>query len=455
MKNEPNCILCGRPITRRNDSVEHIIPNGIGGRLKRRRILCSSCNAYAGREWDAHLCEQLNLFSLLLGITRERGVTPPQEVQTATGTRLLLHPDRMTPATPRQKHVSDAQGNTRIEIAARSEQEARAMLRQAKRRFPGLDVDAALSNINSTWERLDSPLQMQPELGGANSGRSIVKTAICFAAIAGADAARCRPALEYLLNDREVHSGEVTADWPARARPDLGDSSSEPPFGFFYERDLVRHRPEQILHRVAVSSRNCGGQLLAYVEYFGAWRCIVRLANQYEGDVHSAHFVDPVTGKMTTGEVDLVLSRSEVQACFGYEKIPPGSMEQAMEPLMRATMRWRPNVPRWGTIARMGGPLDDKTLTPQMRAAIQRLVFTQSTALVRLHSQWWVASNDAADAGQWMHVSNPGEGEGAPAFTTATVAGLVRRGVLKFKGPKRRAWWPPYSASHFRAEFIY
>ena len=76
-----------------------------------------------------------------------------------------------------------------------------------------------------------------------------------------------------------------------------------------------------------------------------------------------------------------------------------------------------------------------KPLTPDMQAALARLVRTQSVALVRLWGQWWVAEQDVREG---LAASVAGSGSLDPeceTFQTRTVKGLVDRGVLRFAKP--------------------
>lgn len=42
------CYLCGKLLNEANSSVEHIIPNAIGGHLKSKNLLCKDCNSNTG-----------------------------------------------------------------------------------------------------------------------------------------------------------------------------------------------------------------------------------------------------------------------------------------------------------------------------------------------------------------------------------------------------------------------
>ena len=56
------CYLCGTLLNESNRSVEHIIPNAIGGHLKSKNLLCKDCNSNTGQKIDAEISKQLNFF---------------------------------------------------------------------------------------------------------------------------------------------------------------------------------------------------------------------------------------------------------------------------------------------------------------------------------------------------------------------------------------------------------
>ena len=48
------CYLCGTLLNESNRSVEHIIPNAIGGHLKSKNLLCKDCNSNTGQKIDVN-----------------------------------------------------------------------------------------------------------------------------------------------------------------------------------------------------------------------------------------------------------------------------------------------------------------------------------------------------------------------------------------------------------------
>lgn len=79
------CYICCEELTKDNDSVEHIIPNAIGGKLKSKELICKKCNSKLGRSTDNELAKQLEFFTNFLNINRERG-KPNDIIFTEKGT---------------------------------------------------------------------------------------------------------------------------------------------------------------------------------------------------------------------------------------------------------------------------------------------------------------------------------------------------------------------------------
>jgi len=102
-------------------------------------------------------------------------------------------------------------------------------------------------------------------------------------------------------------------------------------------------------------------------------------------------------------------------------------------------------------------------LTPEMQAVLDRMRRTQSTALVRVGSQWWAAENDVpvgqVDPQAAIEIANSADRRQRdrlmftkPVFWTGTVAALVRRRELRFVGRRTAA---AKQAGYQRAVFRY
>ena len=62
----PHCYLCGVLLDKSNSSVEHIIPNALGGDLKSRQLLCKKCNSDIGHQADSELANLQKVGSILI-----------------------------------------------------------------------------------------------------------------------------------------------------------------------------------------------------------------------------------------------------------------------------------------------------------------------------------------------------------------------------------------------------
>jgi len=97
------CFVCTEP---RLLTVEHIIPQAVGCRLK-ARLYCKVCNGFFGDALDDEISKQFGWIGTLLNIKRERGKTQPYEVtELKSGTTLLFDGKSLKLKDPVVKLVS-------------------------------------------------------------------------------------------------------------------------------------------------------------------------------------------------------------------------------------------------------------------------------------------------------------------------------------------------------------
>ena len=66
------CSICNEEITEKNRSIEHIIPNAIGGILKSDKLFCKSCNSNFGSKLDAAFVKNFSFINASVDIRRDR-----------------------------------------------------------------------------------------------------------------------------------------------------------------------------------------------------------------------------------------------------------------------------------------------------------------------------------------------------------------------------------------------
>lgn len=164
----PKCAICGVTITDANDSMEHLIPNAIGGIKKIKGFICETCNNTSGDDWDSKLAKQLNPLSLFFSISRERGNAPSQLFETTGGNKLKLNVDgSMDIEKPiySEKLIESGTG-VQIQIRARSIPEAKRMLQGVKRKYPHIDLNEHLDNAKTDSLYCPDMLKFNFHFGG-------------------------------------------------------------------------------------------------------------------------------------------------------------------------------------------------------------------------------------------------------------------------------------------------
>lgn len=312
------CALCDVVITAENDSRKHVIPNAIGGRKKITGFICNPCNNKSGNDWEKELAKQLNPLSLFFRIKRERGDSPAEIFNTTGDEQYRLKADGSMEAPKPCYNEEVHEAIVKININARNMKEAKQMLSGVKRKHPSVDLDKLLNNAKSESSYCPDMFRFNLSFGGQKSGRSIVKSALALAVEAGVPPRDCEHAREYLL-----------------------DENGEACFGYYYENDLALNRPSGIpLHCVYAQGNPSTGLLLAYIEFFGVHRMISCLSSTYKGEeFRSLYAIDPVSGTELTLDINLDLSIEDIYGCYRYEKIPNGSIEEALSSVIPVHMQ--------------------------------------------------------------------------------------------------------------------
>ncbi|WP_425919531.1 HNH endonuclease [Acinetobacter sp. TSRC1-2] len=276
-----NCFLCGFPFDDQDvkDSKEHIIPQSIGGRDKVTGFICISCNNGKGNEWDSKLATQLGYLSLLFKIKKERSKVPSLVLKTDAKNEYLVKEDGSINLTkPYFDDSKQLEGN-RIEISikAKDEKEAIAQIMRAKKKYPKLETEKFLEQVQMRDRYVDeSFIYSTGQLNDEPCEKSIVKTAIAMAVKHGVPPEKCDYVKKYITGESDQYC-----------------------FGYFYETDLILNRPQGVpLHCVFIKGDSNNGVLWAYIEYFSVHRGLVCLSTSYEGETFQEYYaINPKTAQ--------------------------------------------------------------------------------------------------------------------------------------------------------------
>jgi len=312
------CVICSQQINNSNDSKEHIINESIGGLHTVKGFICRNCNNVTGHAWDSKLSSQLHALSLIFGVARQRGKTPPLSITTTSGENLTIMPEGgYTPTRPIYT-VDESASESKIHITARSMNEARNILKGVKKKYPQIDIENLLAGAEISRTYPTGLIKHNLDFGGEASGRSIIKSLLAMGYRAGIPSTACTEATSYLRN-----------------------IEAAPCYGFYYETDLIAARPSNTpLNCVAVEANPATGLILGYAEYFGVHRIIACLGRNYEGNLNrSSYTIDPRTGQEIKASLKLEFNEEEITAIYNYKKIPDIAIAQAFNKILPEALK--------------------------------------------------------------------------------------------------------------------
>jgi len=283
-----------------NQTEEHVIPQAIGGRLKVKDFICRSCNNKFGHKWDSILSEQLSFFVTSLNIKREKKL-PNYLVKTLDGKEYLKQPNGDFILTrPVDQVKKNADGSINVKINAPNIKVAKGIIKKVikENNLSSSVQELMLENLKHSSSPIDQPIVNEINFGGAECGKSLVKTALAMAFTMGIDLKQCDLAIGYLLENKEAC------------------------FGYFYSKteDFVKNRESIPFHCVHIKASSTAKRVYGYIEYFGAFRVVLSLASCYLGeDKVGSYIIDPVNNQKIDLDIELDINDADIQRIYNYE----------------------------------------------------------------------------------------------------------------------------------------
>lgn len=251
------CFICKEPQTL---TLEHIIPQAIGGRLK-GKLYCKACNNTFGHALDEEISNQFGWIGTRLNIKRERGKPQPYDVKDLrSGITLVFDGKGLTRKRPIVKITSnDDKKLDSADITARSEKELKEICTSIQNRYE-------LSGGMETFKDVHpSPTDTEKEITIDNTllRRAITKIAYSFLCTK-------LPKDIILLSPFEaVRAFIKTGKGQALARANFVHTQ--------FMKDGVRP-----LHKIHVALNRRERLVVAFVSLFGIYRFAVLLAEEFE-----------------------------------------------------------------------------------------------------------------------------------------------------------------------------
>ena len=301
------CYLCGKELTDKNSSSEHIIPNALGGKLT-AKILCKKCNSDLGSSFDGCLAKSLEWFSCKVNHGRSRGTVQPVKVNIDGITALSL-PGGDYEGTKVEK-VEDnhyqihALGKNACSQAKKKAKEI--ILKSAKKYNWSEDkINEQLEKLNSKIEnnikQIEHPVvNFSLQFGDKASLLSVLKTAINYAVIMGVDLNYLRETIKVLKeNNDNASKSFVNTFYPKNIFPE----------GSIYHTLLLKGDPQR-------------GVLYCLLSFYGVFNAIVLLSSNYNGEhiLHS-YCYDIWNEKEVPFSVNPCLTKEEIAEALSISDI--------------------------------------------------------------------------------------------------------------------------------------
>ena len=251
------CYVCGVELTEDNKTEEHIIINAIGGVLKSKNLICKQCNSDFGDEIDSFLAKQLQPFSVLMNVKRDRGVTPPIEaVRPSNNEKILIYPGGKPGSLKPKVDFYDENGKKGFHVVARNTKEMHRIYKGIKKKYP----TATITNTGEFVEDIDEKVTIEYDLGG-DALLSVCKTAIGY----------------YLYVGREQEYIQSFID--RFKKQDVFNLCNY----CYLDKKVIVKSEEGIFHSIAIVGDPKQKLLYAYVEFFDYYHVVILLNDDYIG----------------------------------------------------------------------------------------------------------------------------------------------------------------------------
>ncbi|MCB0703236.1 MAG: hypothetical protein KDC55_11070 [Ignavibacteriae bacterium] len=270
------CYLTGVELKKENKSLEHILPNALGGQLKSKKVLCSSANLKLSNSIDTEFNKIFEGTYRRLPLDKDR-----QTNRGIVGVHQTYNEDvvfKDNKCFPR-KPIYDA---TKQTVYAQTEKIGTGYVKHLKKKekIPkGQEVKICTD--------LSGDIEFPFKIDNNIFPKGIAKIAAGFATLKGIDRKNLKRVID--LTEEEFRNDIILLPY-----------FPETPQEVFFEKETYKsvHYP---LHTIALKGIKKEGILYCYVELFSTFQFIVVLDDKYEGkDIYHTYFYDLLNAQEIT-----------------------------------------------------------------------------------------------------------------------------------------------------------
>jgi hypothetical protein len=278
------CYSCESQITKSNESEEHIIINALGGRLKSRKLLCSSCNNSLGGKYDAALAKALNILANNLDIKRERGKVPSQIGKVSkSGDPIAVEAGGKPKLIKTKIEENLIDGKLEIKVSAPDKRAAKKALKglQRKHGLSDEEIQRLIDQMEFQEYKLDDHIHHSVQIGGNEVLKAVLKTAINY----------------------YVHEiGEFFQVKEAIEELNASDEETDRVWFLNHAEDLPKYNNREIMNVLRLKGCPDSKNLICLVDFFSTAQYGVLLSESYSGPkIDKVYSFDLIDNKELTG----------------------------------------------------------------------------------------------------------------------------------------------------------
>lgn len=252
------CYNCRVPLVKDNSSIEHVIPNAIGGKLKSNKLLCAVCNNTLGHEIDVKLAKQLNFFMNFFMIERENGKFQPISGKTKNGEEYILNGSEI-----KSKPKISVDKN-KVSFSGNDEADLKTYFKGLLNKYPQLDLNEILSKADKGRYYLNEPVSINFNIGGDKVFRAITKIAVNFYIYKGGNIDEIDNIIPYIKGKENDKIKRIFHH-----------------YGFLH--NSLNVDDTKLYHLIKVIGNSDEKVLYSYIELFGTFKFIIKLNSNYTG----------------------------------------------------------------------------------------------------------------------------------------------------------------------------
>lgn len=265
-----NCYLCNDSLSEQNHSLEHIIQESIGGRLKSKALICKPCNDKTGSLFDREFAKFGNILASKYNINRERGIVQPIKAKNlSTGEKLIVAPGyKLASADPKIEVTNDL-----IKVSHHDKKRVFEEMKKLAKDLDGIeitrkDLQFEITEDDNTEKKFLIDIAIEPNL----LLRSVSKTIVNLYIHKTEDYQNCSPLINFLKEDIDNN------------------------FCWFLDYGVSKSKHNNSPYHIVIIRGDKKSKLLyAYYEIFGEVGFLTLINGKYRGENQEINYTfDPI-----------------------------------------------------------------------------------------------------------------------------------------------------------------